>query len=267
MRSLTSLACLALLFTGCAFEEGEPWGEVRASLTLAFEPAAPRRTEEGWLKTTTSYGVELHTLRVDVQRLTLAMAAGGADATIFDPSDPPPGYSLCHNGHCHADSGALVPYGEIADEIGAEAPGSGLTVEIPGGGALAITGGTGLAALGACPDDCALPRGRLASMEVLLTGLYVQATIHDLLPEDQARLPPEGLPVEVDLALTGRAEDVLNVTFGKGRKVGARLDARLDLGETLFDGIDWSDGDVNLRDAVEGNLAEGMALTVDVDRY
>ncbi len=269
MRWPSSLAWVFLLATGCAFEAGDPWGEVRPALTVRFAPSDGRLTDEGWLKTTSSYGVEIHTLRVTIDHLALEMAAGGADAAIFDPANPPPGYSLCHNGHCHADSGALVAYEDIAAEMGAEAPGGGLRVEVPGGDAVAPTEAGVAVPLGACPGDCALPRGRLAAVETRVAELFVQATIHDLLPPDQARLPPEGLAVEETLALAAEASVVVNVTFDKGKKVGAALDATLDIGEGLFDEIDWSDELVlnDLEERIGDKLVEGMTLTVEVSRY
>ena len=46
-----------------------------------------------------------------------AQGQGGGQGAAFDPSNPPAGYSLCHAGHCHHESGRLVSYEEIAIEL------------------------------------------------------------------------------------------------------------------------------------------------------
>ena len=45
------------------------------------------------------------------------LARREARPTRLRPGKPPPGYTLCHNGHCHHPSGRLVPYAEIEAEL------------------------------------------------------------------------------------------------------------------------------------------------------
>ncbi|MBA2661357.1 MAG: hypothetical protein H0U74_03630 [Bradymonadaceae bacterium] len=95
------LALLASLAGACAFEPGEPWGYVETTITLSEidEPAAI---------TISSVELGLRTLRL------YSTGSASGPAADFDPANPPPGFSLCHNGHCHADDGSLPSYAEVA---------------------------------------------------------------------------------------------------------------------------------------------------------
>jgi len=236
-------------------------------MSVSFAPSPERLTDEGWLKTTLNYGVEVHVLGVIIDGLSLEMSAGGTDTALFDPANPPEGFTLCHNGHCHAEDGSLVPYEEVATMTGAVEAGGGFSLHIPSDGDEADAAKEDAVTLDDCPDDCTLPRGRLANAASRITQLRVQATIHDLLPPDQARLPMGGLMVEETWAVETDAVAIVDVAFGKQEKVGAALDVRLDLGDSLFDGIDWSDNALDLGELVQASLAESVTLTVEIDRY
>ncbi|MBM4373379.1 MAG: hypothetical protein FJ098_17105, partial [Deltaproteobacteria bacterium] len=148
MARWRSSVLVLVLAAGCAFTDGEPWGEVRPALRVVFDPSPERLTPEGWLRTTLGYGVELHALDVSVDGLTLSMAAGGEGAAVFDPADPPEGYSLCHNGHCHAASGALVSYEAIAAELGGGGTTEGFVLAVPAAGSVPAASGGGDVPLG-----------------------------------------------------------------------------------------------------------------------
>jgi hypothetical protein len=38
---------------------------------------------------------------------------------IFDPRNPPPGFTKCHRNHCHREGGGVASYQQVMDEIGA----------------------------------------------------------------------------------------------------------------------------------------------------
>lgn len=105
----------------CAWAPGGAFTTVApASLGLRWATVADRidevgrwRTADGWLLNFTQ-GPELLDARVSLEGQGQASATTSAPAAPFDPAKPPPGFSLCHNGHCHATSGALVPYAEVA---------------------------------------------------------------------------------------------------------------------------------------------------------
>lgn len=38
---------------------------------------------------------------------------------IFDPKNPPAGFTLCHRNHCHRQGGGVASYAQVMEEIGA----------------------------------------------------------------------------------------------------------------------------------------------------
>ena len=122
--------------TGCTFAEGEPYGLVSASMQARYELRADRDVGDGsWQKLTSEMEVRLDEARLVVDLVELIDAGTGAVGLSFDPANPPPGYTLCHNGHCHSTGGDLVDYEDIQAEL---AGGEGATSTT----ALALRSGT-----------------------------------------------------------------------------------------------------------------------------
>ena len=115
-RSAKTLVAVVLVpfLSGC-LGDGLPWGQLETSMTASFAPPGGRLDDQGRLKTTANYVVDDLKVTVGFDAFSLVLAAQGAAG--FDPANPPEGYSLCHNGHCHSDSGALVDYEDIALEM------------------------------------------------------------------------------------------------------------------------------------------------------
>lgn len=262
-RCLADLAPL-LLLAGCAFDDGEPWGRAQVTLQAAFDPAG--RLAEGRLKTSNDYRIELTALRLRLDAVTLRMA--GAGALSFDPASPPPGYSLCHGGHCHADDGRLVAYEDIEAELAGGSAGFTLTQPTaaadvavdPAGDAAAVP-------LAECPDACRLERGRLAALEVAVPAVELTGTVHDPLGRLAGPLPFTGT-VELDRALAAS----LDVAVDRDGPVDVRLAVRVAVSARAFDGIDWAahaaDETLNLGE-LEGfahNLEAASTVTVEVRR-
>src|SRR5688572_4227131 len=104
----------------CTFEDGHGFSTVdRASLEARLEPGVARDLGNHTVLTDVGYQVHLDsaTLEVDEVALEELVGGGASGGTSFDPANPPPGYSLCHGGHCHADDGRLVEYAEIEAEL------------------------------------------------------------------------------------------------------------------------------------------------------
>lgn len=121
-RHLATLSA-ALLLGACAWGPGQGFTTVApASLALRWATQTGRVDDQGrWL---TAEGWALRfTQAPTLTEAKVALFGQGASApaaatgATFDPANPPPGYSLCHNGHCHAASGALVDYEVIAAEL------------------------------------------------------------------------------------------------------------------------------------------------------
>ncbi len=41
------------------------------------------------------------------------------EEVVFDPRNPPPGFTVCHRNHCHRAGGGVASYAQVMEEIGA----------------------------------------------------------------------------------------------------------------------------------------------------
>ncbi len=256
-----------LLLLGCANEAGLPWGQLHAQAALRFDPPPGRLTPTGALKTANDERLSGLTLRARLAEVVVRTAPFDDGVAGFDPANPPAGYSLCHNGHCHAADGTLPTYQEIAATLGAAAA-TGPTlrwaatspdaayVASPEGAAMAVT---------ACPA-CEVGRSRATLVEVHLRDLRVTgqaATLSD----------PLG---PVDLLLPGEHvfTAVVDVPFTAGYAPIADLSVHVRLPATLFDDVRLADasagGGVTLpasaTTAVAARLREDTVVAVEVTR-
>ena len=42
-----------------------------------------------------------------------------SEEIVFDPRNPPPGFTVCHRNHCHRTNGGVASYQQVMNEIGA----------------------------------------------------------------------------------------------------------------------------------------------------
>ncbi len=240
MRSPSSsrLALALLALPACAFDPGDPWGVLDLSAEAAFAPAAGRLDAQGRLLTSSSYAVALDTLTLEVRAVTVTVAPPTGRLS-FDPATPPPGYSLCHSGHCHADDGRLVPYPEIEAELAGAASGAftltrpvEATVDLLAADAVPLP-------LPPCPaPDCDLPRGVASAVRVDLGTLTLTGRAFDA--SAAGRLPAEGAPLALTVPLDASLAAPLDAPLGADHPVGLALALRLSLTERLLDGLDLS---------------------------
>ena len=128
MRSIArSLALGGALFciAGC-LGDGLPWGEAQRVCHGKLRSVTRTTRRSRAAQTAGNYVVALEDVAVGFDALSVVLAAQGAAG--FDPANPPEGYSLCHNGHCHSDSGALVDYEDIALEMAGGSGGARVVV-------------------------------------------------------------------------------------------------------------------------------------------
>src|SRR5690349_12654412 len=97
------VALMALVFVGCAGTPGEGFASLTPTARLGFASQG-RALEGGWMQLDTDFQVRLSRARANISAIHLGASSGGS--STFDPARPPPGYSLCHNGHCHRSDGA-----------------------------------------------------------------------------------------------------------------------------------------------------------------
>lgn len=235
--SLKCLRCLALLaaLAGCAFEDGQPWGEARIAIDAVFEVPA-ERLDGAAIRTNNDYLVQVESAELSTDAVFVRFAAAGGTAS-FDPADPPEGYSLCHNGHCHHDDGRLVDYADIEIEIS----GGGASVSTLVRQPIALTPNAAPVplALDACgAEPCELPRGDLSSVEVQIRSARVAVEVRDRRTGDAARLDgPRAVTIDIDEAFVVQAP--LAGTVGRGEPVSRRIEGRLRLDASAFDNLDW----------------------------
>lgn len=258
-RSLVELAGatgVALVLSGCGFTDGDAWGEVDLGLDVSFAVPA-ERLDGGRLKTNNDFRVALEPVALTIGAVELV--GGASAAAAFDPADPPEGYSLCHNGHCHADDGRLVPYEDIAAELGATSGGAVVTAT---GAEVDVALGASAAVPLTCAAGCAVAEPtRVSTARVTASGWRLFGVVTDARTGDAARLPAEGRAFEVagegEVIWTGAAR----AAFGPGEELEATVDLELALPATLFDGIAW---DTASDDTIAAGIAQALgAATIN----
>ena len=116
--SLRSFVLVPLLCAGCTWADGNGWANLSAEVRAHLHVDAPQAAEYATLRTDLGHDVRVDRLVLLVDGLTLyRVGGGGAAPAAFDPANPPPGYGLCHGGHCHAPSGGTESYEEIAAKL------------------------------------------------------------------------------------------------------------------------------------------------------
>ncbi len=231
-RSLASFAAIAVLASGCAFDDGESWANATFELQTEFDAAG--RLREGRFQTSKDYEVELDSLFVTVGAMSLN--AGAESAANFDPANPPEGYSLCHNGHCHADDGRLVDYADIQAELGGT---TGIEVTAVFGDDLSPRDAQ--KAVGACPGDCEIPRGAITTASVVVRSVRLTGTAYDT--RDNPRVPESGVPFDLDIPVESTLVVPLDETVGKDLNGPLVAAGKLTISARLLDALDF-EGDL-----------------------
>ncbi|MFT7621187.1 MAG: hypothetical protein ACI9WU_000348 [Myxococcota bacterium] len=259
----TSVLCIAV--AGCAFSDGQPFGQLDVSLTVTRPLPDDRLDDQGRFITAADYAFDVDTLTVQVAAGVARVSDDTAAAAAFDPAAPPPGYSLCHNGHCHHESGSLVDYEDIAAELAAgSATGSGVPLT-PATSAPFSAGD--VVALG-CPDRCFVPLGSLRTIDVQITGLTVTGRVFDRRTGDAARLPDEGLEVAETFDFDLTLSTVASATIDRSSPLGIAIALGLEIPVSLFDRTDWSVPiDSAARAVVIGALTEQMQLSATLTHF
>lgn len=239
------LLIAALVLGGCAWGPGTGFASLeRVTATVTLPVGAARQDEAGRFKTDNGYRVKLSdTVRIYVKELSLQApgSAGTGGGGTFDPANPPPGYSLCHGGHCHRSDGALIDYEDIQAELatgGAAAPTVVLRLTPFNQVAFVAPNGEGLIDSFQCDPACALDQGKLNRVPLALSKLEAYGEVEagpGLAPLGASPVPwVLVLPAE---SLTFQAE--VDTTVSRTSPQRLALSGRLVLSEKLFDGIAW----------------------------
>lgn len=245
------LASLAVLATGCTGSDGQPWGRFELTAATAFD--ASGRLEGDQLKTSKDYRVQLDTLTLQLGAVR-AVVVPSADAAGFDPANPPAGYTLCHNGHCHNDAGELVDYATISAQVSQGASG-GQTLTLSLGDEVDVLADEPLATV-ACSQDCALERGVLASVELDVVAARLEGHAWD--SREPARLADEGVAFAgtVPVAVTYTA--ILSHEIGPEGPLNVNVHADLEVQAAILDALDF-EGLAGKAATLELSTAVGLA--------
>jgi hypothetical protein len=235
------------LASGCAWGPGQGVATLeQAELNLNMRLPTGRLDSTGAWKTNNGTFLQLADNQVTLQdaQFTLLKTearTGAGTGGTFDPANPPPGYGLCHGGHCHRDDGALVDYADIQAEMN-QGPGAPqdtpvlrLQAESP---AFAAQINTPVAlSFPVCDPHCYLDAGVLSAVRLEVSSLSARGTL---------RTSPEAAPQPfvLQLPLSGHRWQVrLGPSVVISREGAARhqLQAQLQLPDTLFDDLPWAD--------------------------
>jgi hypothetical protein len=243
---LAASAVLAgCLVVSCAWGPGTGFASLeRVAVTTTLPVPAARLDEAGRLKTDNGYRVALgDKVRVYFKDLSLQApgAPGGATGGTFDPANPPPGYSLCHGGHCHRADGALIDYADIQAELaGGGATAARTVVRLTPFSQVAFVApnGEGLVDSFNCAPGCTLDQGDLSRAPLALTKFEAYGTVEAGPGMTALGAAPVSWVVELPAeSLTYQAE--LDATVSRTSPATLGLFGRLVLSERLFDGIEW----------------------------
>lgn len=205
------LAGIGVVLMGCTVDAGGGFGTLEdARLTASFAPGA-RLSDEGWFLVTGGYRVtpETMTLGVGALRLDTFDAPASSGGGVFDPAAPPPGYTLCHGGHCHHVDGRLVSYEDIQAELSGGGGGSYVTlVTMPVEADLDLLGGDART-LEVFDPSSELSEGVISRTQLGIRRFQMTGTV------TEGTFGAERHPIRVDVSVDGPLS-----TLEESREVG-----------------------------------------------
>jgi hypothetical protein len=249
-------ACAGSALAACAWGAGEPFATLSARIEARLEVPAGRDLGDGWQMLASNYQIAIDTLALETGDVALNDA--GAGGGVFDPANPPPGYSLCHNGHCHAQDGSLVSYEDIAAGLG----GGGLVtvVTLPVG---ELDLSEGVARPLACTPSCDLPLASIAAAELDVIRVRASGRVRDgRTPgriDEQAWSLDLAFPADAPLVLSAP----LSLPADRVHEPDVALVLSLAITSRIFDDVAWAavgDPDLALEDHPETRAAIAAAL-------
>ncbi len=235
-KSAIAGLALTLSMNACAWDDGEPFAVLSPHLDARLDIPADRDVGMGWQRLASGYEIAIATLELEAEELSLV--DGGDGGLTFDPANPPEGFSLCHNGHCHAADGSLVSYEEIAVQLGQQ--GSTSVVAAMDIGALDLI--AGVSRILECEPSCDLPRANIALANLDVARLRAEGRVRD--SAAPARIEGE-IPWVLDLDLSATGELVLSTAIdlpaNRGSDPNVTLDVELLVTSRVLDKAAFAD--------------------------
>jgi hypothetical protein len=260
-RCVLLAGAVAACASAC-LDDGRPFLAFDPQITAQFEPDPDRAVAPGWQKLASEY--ELHVTRASLELRSVELVGTTKAAASFDPAKPPPGFSLCHSGHCHADDGRLVPYEDVvAEATGMAAP----PLLVMGPAAFDLL--APLAQRPPCPNACEAGPGAITRARLTIERLVIEGSVRDgpgvqqpvgsvTFTLNAANAANRPLPqVTVPLALPADNQHEPDVSLALDLRVGA----------ALFDAVVWPSLPVdNGRVDLATNPAAAAALASITER-
>lgn len=243
-----------LLAPGCAFEAGEGFAVLQPTVRAEYTAPASREVGDGYQRLSSDFQLRLTTARVRLERIELLGSSGGGGPVSFDPANPPPGYTICHNGHCDREDGAQVSYEEVAAELGGGGATASTVATLPVGELDLLAPETRALE---CEPDCELPQTTVSNSRWTLSSVRLEGSVRDSRATPRfagvrpfrLEVTPSGAEAEPAAVLTG----ALDVPSDRESAPRVILDLTLELTPASFDPIDWAaatpgaDGTVDLN--------------------
>lgn len=239
------LFVLVLGLNACTIDDGNPWGEASFELKAQFDRA---NRGEDRLRTSKDFEVQLDSVELEIS--TVSIGLGQGEVTGFDPANPPEGYSLCHNGHCHAADGRLVDYEDIAAEISGGQVGAELIGAVD----------RSISALDAEPipvdcGPCELERASFRTATIRVESLAMTGIVTDLRAEkrieDNTRFEVRSEPFELSVPLEDLQIGENNLRY--------KIAGNLSVSAPILDQFDFTQ---TISSVVVG---ENLELSLDVE--
>lgn len=235
MSRAASIVVLCLFLSlGCTLEAGEGFATMEpGELEVQLDPASAR-VSGATVLTDMGYEVALDAFEIDVAAVELQeLVGGGGGGGSFDPADPPPGFTLCHGGHCHSDEGGLVSYEEIQAMLSGGAVSYEPLVTMAVDALVNVLSGEAVA-LARFEPSRELPRGTISRVFLPLEAVRLRgrATGGDL--------GEASVEVNVDAAVSGGFVATVSRPVNRDQAQTIELSVVVPVSGTLFDGVDFA---------------------------
>lgn len=252
------------LAAGCAFGPGDSFAELHPTVRAQYVVPEDRAVEGGFARLSSDYQVRIDEAVVELGAAELTATSGGGGGGTFDPANPPPGYSLCHGGHCHRDDGALIPYEEIQAELSG-GPSRTTLVTLPVNEAFNLLEAREITP--GCEPDCLLDRTEVTAVRMGVSRILFKGVARDgrASPRIMGEVPftiewPAGTAPET-LFLEARVE----LPIDRAHPPEVLLEAAVIAAPSLFDGIDFA-APVDAAGREQFLEAFTRSLVVDITR-
>jgi hypothetical protein len=261
-----------LLSTGCALDAGEGFAVIQPSLRAAYTSPVSRDVGGGYQRLPSEFEVRVTTAKMHLERIALLGSAGHRAPVTFDPANPPPGYTICHNGHCDREDGSEASYEEVEAELAGGGGAASTVATLPVGEVDLLAPETRALE---CQPDCELPRTTVISGKWTVTALQLEGTVRDSLATPRLaderpfrlELTPSGdhghddhdheEPVAV---LTG----VLNIPSDRAHAPRVVLDLALEMDSEIFDHVDWDEATTEPDGTVDLNHPDNAEMLTEL---